>query len=659
VKRLILAVVAVAAVGVLAPVYMQAGGVEWLLYVDDYDNPLGKPALIRVWAYDPVNLENYEVTCNITATNESHVVVMDSFSGAPAEYEFTLWSEDALNVTLSCAADAGNETVRNEWEFTMTFHYPNVTVSPSTAPWGRPFDLTLETEYPYSNLTAAVNVSGRVYNVTLAEGKAVVPGIVLYNHSAVEVEFLGRVTSHVVNVELPDIVANVTPREVKVGEYVELVAFFVDGQGVIPTDHPINYTVQGCTEYTGVHPAGETVTIAADAPGTCVFHASAFVAGETIYDEVVFTVLPPVLVDADFAVDRVNSWVYNVSVQVATDVPVNGSLLLYLDGVVVENVTGSNTEWSISLVLNLTPGDHEITAVFEAEHGVAWSESVTLTVPRYPYTIELPPALTVPFGADLDEYISDEYTWYIVSVGVGEYIVYVYYPGDDMYAPAAKLVNVTIVYPRVVVLEEGDYAVVNVTGGQEGARITVYGVKPGGERLLLYEAVLRGPDLHAVIPGFGSGYFVAVYSYNGRNLTFVANEPEPVEYTTECLAGVPCVPVAASDWVETVFIGGEPYEAGSELLLAAGEYRVVIVQADGTTVEYTLVVEAPPVAVHVDVSDPSHVTVDAPPGVTVVVVLESGRTVEVAAGEYRMPEPVAGAYSPYFPVEVVWVARVP
>jgi len=488
-----------------------------------------------------------------------------------------------------------------------------------------------------------------------------IPNLVVHDLTVVRLHFLGRVTEYELRPAEPRLVARASPDAVKVYGLVKLKAWFEDDEGVIPAGVTVTYALSGdCGERAWRVPAGTEITYWAAQPGTCVFKASYSNSLFALEGVAAFRVEAPLVTESSLDVAKLSDWDYDIRARVSTDVPVSGTLQLYVDGNLVAADSGHRSWWEASYSLRgARPGVHTVRMVFSGEFGLYYEEERVLEVPKRPYTMPLEDYYVVPFGVDVVDYLVS-----LAGGGVRVAVSYVnkthavavvYYPGDEVHLPALKMVAVEIAYPELIIAERNDIRaiIVAVRNGQPGANVTAYCVR-GAETMILYQATLRGPGLVEVLGDFDCDYAYMRYRYGVGELVVVDNQPEPVLHTSSCLAGVPCVPVAPSKFIKAVYIGGESYTPGNPLRLKEGVYQVRVVQTDGTEVRFPLVVVGlGPVEVLYNPSDRRLVWVPITPA-PIKLVLADGRVLEVEGrGSWiQLPAPIVNAYSDWFEVRL-------
>jgi hypothetical protein len=655
----------VSGIMVLHPLQTQGeGNTEWIIWFSDSSPPIGKPVIVKVWAYNSEKLRTYNVSCNITIVTESDVVLQDNFTGDPAVYNFTFWKPNTYTVELYCKADTGeNGTAKTNTEKEIEFRYPTITATPTQPEWGRPFTLTFEAEYPY-NTTGTAIVGGREYSIEMVNGLAKIDNLVIYDATDVFLNILNGSTRYQLTPTEPNIIVSASPPTTEVNNPITLTAWFSDENGIIPTSTHIKYILTGaCGNHTWDVPAGTPIQIVPTEPGTCTFKAEYSNSLYTVSNKTTITINKPTIVNHELDVNKIDDWDYKVYAYASTSTILNGTLTLYIDDNVIGVDSGFKNEWSLGYVLrNVTPGVHTIKAVFDGSYGLHSEDSEKIIVPRHKYTIPYSDKYVIPFGVNITNYLSrfftSDYRIYVTYVNKTHIEAFIYYPGNWYYLPAYKRVIVKIVYPEINISEDNinHKIYLSIKNGYPGANVTVYCVK-NGTKEVLYQTTLRGSTLEVTLPDFDCGYVYAKYMYLSGELIVKDNKPEPVLYITTCPAGVPCTPVAPSKFIERVYIGGHVYNPGEKIVLKEGSYLVRILETDGTEIDYTLTVTGVPgvITVYYNPSNPAMIYIPST-SVPIMIVLNDGRVLTITHGTngwIRLPDKIVYAYSPWAKVKLV------
>ena len=660
---LILAVILLGVGSYLTVLHTQSEGeVEWIIWFSDTSPPLGKPVMVKVWAYDSQRLQTYDVSCNITIVNDEDVVLMDTFSGNPATYNFSFWNEDSYDVKLYCQANVNGNVTETSYSSTIDYRYPIITLSPENPKWGRPFTLTFTAEYSY-NETATVTIGDDTYRVDMVNGVIQIPNVVIYDLTRVQLIFLNKTTEYYLTPTQPNIIVYVYPSVLKVNQQVHLKAWFQDDEGQIPTNTPLTYILSGdCGDHEWNVPTGTEITYTVTTPGSCEFKAVYTNSIFRVENKTSFTTEEPQITDHTLNVVKITNWDYNVFGDVYTDAQLNGTLQLYIDDVLVAEDTGFKSHWSVTYpIRNITPGIHEIKMVYEGDYGLSVEDSYQLIVPRHPYTIPYMDNYSIPFGVNITKYLSsfvgDKYKIAVTYVNKTHIEAIIYYPGNWYYEPAIKRITINILYPELNIIENNTNhtIIASVKNGYPGANVTIYCVKNGTSEII-YQTTLRGATLSVKLPDFDCDYVYMVYQ-NGMGILIVKdNEPEPILYISSCPAGISCVPVASSKFIKQVYIGGMSYTPGTPIKLEEGSYLVRVIETDGNEIRFTLTVIGLNgwIAVYYNPYDKSMIWIPSVE-VPVKVVLSDGRILTVTGGDkwIHLPSPVVSVYSEWFKVKLL------
>lgn len=647
-RRGILFIAALIAVATVASVvvYMQGGGgeIEYKVSLWPTNPVLGETVHVKAVAYSTAYQDTYNVTCNVTVTNSTDVLWFDQFSGDPAQYEFTWWRPDNLTVSLYCVTEA-NTTFTSS--YTVSFRIPQVTVEPLHPRWGRSVNLRVEAEYPYTGTPVTITVDGTTYNRVMSNGVAVVAGLVFTEPANVTVRFLNHTYTFYIEPRTPslDLLA---PQNAHLNQPFNLTPVLVDDEGVVPASVPVSLSLSSyCGQGNTTVYTGETVQVVATHSGSCRITGTATVMGSTLSDTVWVYVPPPRVVNFTFDIVNLTSWDYTFTSQVVLNESVNGSLTLLLDGQPVASDTGLKQVWTAEASLSLYPGLHRVEVRFTGDI-LNLTDSRLIAVPRHPYVIPLNDTYRVPFGTPETSIVPPNLLFYTVPVNETVERLVVVYPGDSYYLPASKVVTVEYTLPNISVSVEEDRVVLRVSNALPDALVSLY-----CDGVLVYQVNLTGPTFQKRLP-FTCTTYKVLYSVNGKHLVYTGSNIIAPEVSSACQAGAPCVPVQPDPHIQAAYIGGQPYTPGTEVVLPAGEYTVAVVLGGGETLYYELVVRPPQETVYIYRSlDGTTVYVDGPDGATVELVLRDGYTLTVGPGLYRLPSPLAYAYSPSYRVVVL------
>ncbi len=628
-------------------------GVRWIINLKPDNVVMGEPVNITVWAYDPGLAETYTVSCNITIVSDEAVVLQDSFTGKPAVYTIELWEEGNYTAILYCATlDAPEEnTAVHEEDFQV--RYPALTVSPLSPLWARPFTLTIKAEYPYNNVPVIISYGNLTGNFTMQGGTLTLDMPPTYEETPLTIKFLGRTLVYSVKPTPPSLVLGASNSTVMLGDSFSVTPLLQDKMGVLDIEWPVSISVEGPCEPNSIQATTQqAVTFRATGVGSCIITANADVYVATLSTITSVAIVPPKLLSFNIYVSNTTPWDYVLRAEAYFERPIPANVSIYLDDKLVAIGTGYTAAYTVEYQAALLPGQHVVRAVLVAP-GYNLERVEWLTVPRHPYVIEPPPRVILA-GEEIT--VSNAY-YYVYYTSEDEAVVVAYYPGDDYYAPAKAVFHVTIIYPVITVTENR----ITVSNGAPGSKVSVYCELPSGREAKLLEAILQDGRLDASLPDFDCLRVWAVYEYGSYKSVATANEPEPIQVlSTTCTAGAQCVILAPSPAIREAYIGWEPYTPGEPVVLEPGVYTLTVITRDGFKLVVPVTVLDPgPVYVYTRACEPSHVVVAGPPGVPVVLVLESGRTVTVEPGEYYMPEPVVNAYSQYATVYYIEYNEIP
>lgn len=645
----------------LHPLHTQTeGGVQWIFWVSDQSAPIGKPIMVKVWAYDSEKQETYDVSCNITFTTQSDVVLMDKFSGNPAIYNFTFWKVDNYDMVMYCSASTGDNTTYSN---SFTFYYPSINITPTEPNWGRNFTLKIQAEYTY-NKTAVVTVGSNVYNVSMVNGVIEIPNQVIYDKTPVTLYFLNRTTKYTLIPKPPELAVTVNPSSVKVNQQVEINSWFYDENGLIPVVKQVLYNMTGCSSNYWIGYTGTPTYFTPTTPGTCTVTATYSNSVFTVSGSATFTVNEPLVTNHTLKVSSVTPWDYTVYAVVKTDAKIHGNMTLTMDGDVLKYLSKYGDEWEVTLTLkNVTPGVHEIDSIFMGDYGISVIDKQILVVPRHPYTIEYNESYTIPFGEDINQFLSTfmngKYKMYTVRYNTSYVEALIYYPGNWYYLPAKKLIHIRITYPQIHIVENNAENTIyfTITNGHKGARITIYGVKFNGTgyvKEILYQENMSKSNISEMIPQKDVDYVYLVYEYGTGKLIVKNNEvevnPEPYKLV-KCIAGIPCVPVAPDKHILAVYIANKYYKPGTNITLPPGSYLLIIKLTDGYEIGGTISVEnlTGKIEVYYNPYNPTLILIPDSP-FPINVVLSDGKvlTIKGPYGKWiQLPGEIVNAYTPW------------
>ncbi len=643
------------------PLHTQTeGGVQWIFWTSGDSAPIGKPVKVKVWAYDPIKQETYDVSCNITITTQSDVVLMDRFSGNPATYNFTFWKEDEYDMVMYCNASTGDNTT---YSGSVSFHYPSINITPTEPNWGRVFTLRIQAEYTY-NQSAVVTVGSNVYNTSMVNGVIEIPNQTIYDRTPVSLYLLNRTTYYTLTPNPPKLGVTITPSTVKVNQPVTINSWFYDGDGLIPVSKQVEYNVSGCSNNHWFGYTGDPVTFTPTTPGTCEVTVTYTNSLFTVYGKSSFTVEEPVITNHTLIVTSITPWDYTVKAVVKSDSTIHGNLTVTMDGKVLKFISKYGNEWEITLsIRNVTPGVHEISSVFMGDYDITVTDKQPIIVPRHPYTINYNETYTIPFGEDVNQFLSTfmngKYKIYTLRYNKSYIEALVYYPGNWYYLPAKKLIRINISYPEITITENNSENSIyfTITNGHKGARITIYGVKFNGThyvREVIYQKIMKSSSLSEMVPQKDVDYVYLVYEYGTGKLIVKNNEvevnPEPYKLV-KCIAGIPCVPVSPDKHILAVYIANKYYKPGTNITLPPGSYLLIIKLTDGYEIGGTISVEnlTGKIKVYYNPENPTQIYIPEVP-FPINVVLSNGKIITIT-GPYntwiQLPGKIVNAYTPW------------
>jgi len=639
--RLLLPLVIIAvSVPLLLVAWAQFESASWIVSLTPQDPYIGQPVTFKAYSYSAVFQKIYSVTCLLTFRNDTDILWFARASGAPATYSFTISSGGTYALDVFCSDENGNQYATT---YTISVRNPTPLITPTSYRWGRPLKLDIAVPYPYNNVPITILYRGTQYTATLINGRASVELPPIYEPETVTVVLFGVQTSIDVTPTLPKVSLR-APTTIKNPKTVSVV--LEDDLGPLDVRWPVAFNISGsCTiEPRGAYYTNTEYVVAPNranpfAVETCNITASLvfWKGADPIQLSAVCEVLPVNVINASL-------WYINSTLQSYTfvasaefDELINGSLVLYIDGVPVASVANTSMLFALSYTVDLLPGLHTVSAVFISGTGTANVGAAVITVPLQYGTL---PPNTVYAGEPIE--LPNAY-WYIYKVNRSTLYVVAYYPyGYTMY-------KINIVYPTINLTEKE----LNIYNAAPGSTVKLFcGVN--GERKFIAELHLSGTNVTWSIP-FDCDYVVAVYTYKQYTEVVYANEPTTIEITSVCTAGELCVVVPTHPKVLYAEVNGVTFRAGEAVRLPAGYYTVKVYTTDGLVIEHPLTVVHPRILV-VTYREPGvgwRLKIYGPSTAEISVALSDGRVIMLKPGEYVLYSEPVSAYWKYGKVDFV------
>jgi len=606
------------------------GGQEWIVTLTPQNPYINQPITLKAYSYSPKLQRIYSVTCLLTLRNGTDVIRFARASGAPLIYTFSIGSGGTYSLEVICNDENENMYTAT---FSISVQYPTPTIIPISYRWGRPLKIDIIVPYQYNNTPITILYQGSRYTATLTNGRASVTLPAIYKPETVSVVLFGVQTSIDITPTLPNLVLNV-PSNIKEPRSVS--AVLEDDLGVLSVNWPVTFSTSGSCRietqdtYTNMeyklmpNRVNPFTTELCNITATVVFWQGI----DPVRESKICEVLPVNVVNKSLQYINSSLWSYTFVASVEFDEAVSGSLILYLDGIPIANITNTSRLFKAHYTVEkLIPGLHTVNAVFVSGAGTLNIGAATFTVPLQLYAT-LPPN-TVYAGERIElpnayEYIyrADNSTVYVVA----------YYPyGYTMY-------KINIVYPTINLTEKE----LRIYNAAPGSTVKLYcGIN--GEKKLVAELYVSETNMTWSIP-FDCDYVIAVYTYKQYTKVVYANEPIPIEVTSTCVAGEPCVVVPAHPKVLYAEVNGVVFRAGEAVKLPAGYYTVKVYTVDGLVIERSLTVVQPKILA-VAYREPGvgwHLKIYGPSTAEVSVALSDGRVIGLKPGEYVLyAEPVS------------------
>lgn len=611
-KRLVRLFLLAAIISLAAALAVVSSANTWIVVVDT-EVYAYEPAHFVAQSYDVIELRTYTATCKLAVIGEDGVVLLTSFTGNPAEYEFTLTEAGIYTIDYYCRDSKGNETGGRQ---NLLVKQPSATVD-YTSEWGRPAKLSIKMVPDYEQLPLVLVVNGEEYNVTYRRGGVTVETHPITAPVDYKLSTKDGLYSWSGTIEpVPPTVKVMVPDTVKPGERFSFSVNLMDAMGAPVDAIPHSVSIDSVCPVTGEWPEYEAVAGVEDCgitvsvvpwDGGPVVVSSAIVDVEELY------------VEPDIKVNTVGPWRYEISGTVDTNWAGIAVALLLVNDVEVD--VDNDAPYKVSYSAELEPGIYTLELVFEY-NGERKVITEILEVPRKPYPLPKPPE-----NVYAGEYLSlPNAYWHVANITDGKAVIVVWYPGDSYYAPAYAAYIVNLITPSITLTE---YEVI-IKGGAPGAKLQVY-CEDG--RLAL-EANIPGPEkqVYEIEEECLSVY--AVYEYGWYKTVKHANEPEPTELPSILTvpAGAPFT-LPADPAIESITIAGTVYKPGATIALMPGVYTAFVKLIDGNTLQFTIVVE--PVEVRVvafAVPGGYQVQVDAPSWLQLTIVTRNGIYI-VSGGE--------------------------
>lgn len=644
-----LAALIVILISVMVFVSSQVAETEWIVSLEPSTVYVDQPVVFKAYAHNPRTHEMYYVACNITVVNATDVVLYDYAEGAPAVKAFSFNQSGVYSFRAYCVSSVDEENLYL-YSSMINVLYPTPTIEYGQLKWGRPVSLKVRTPYPYNGYTITVSYAGSTYSGVLVNGEAVFTLPPIMKPENLDVVFLDRATSFTLTPE-PPVLQIRTVDYVKAGLSFPLIVELVDSDGFLDYTLPVILTISG--DCYAPPPPYYTRTIyniqtyLNHTTGACTVTATSAVWSDMVVSNSrVVSIIPQTIVSSDFKVANTTEWSYQFTASVVVDSPVNGSLKILINDVVVAEDSGVSTSFRVSLNTSFLPGTYFVRAVFSSYLGDVVIGSATIEAPKYPYVITPPPPMIYA-----GETFSLNADYYVISRNETTLIIHAIYPGDELFSHASQVFVVKIIRPKIL-LNETRIEAENLA---PGASLSVF-CKIGAGTLKILELYATSDKISAVFPRWvDCEYVYAVYKYKSYEEIVFANEPESVTLLTNtCLAGENCVLLAPSSRIVNARIGITPYKPGTSIRLPSGYYTLIVEMRDGTIHEFTIIVRDTPVkAVAIPRGDAWVLQVQGPPWAEVRVALASGLTLTLGVGTHTLFSEPVSVYWQYGSVDFV------
>lgn len=194
-------------------------------------------------------------------------------------------------------------------------------------------------------------------------------------------------------------------------------------------------------------------------------------------------------------------------------------------------------------------------------------------------------------------------------------------------------------------LVDAETGTVRVEGAGPGALVTVYCLSEGSWSPVAQLSLPRGGYAEASLDLSKCDAAMAVYELGWYSKEAWDWRPVEVEAGGSCTLPGPCVPVREAPGQSFISRLG-PVEPGIPVELPAGVYHVIAVKPGGGAEHRTLTVGGPrPLVAAYPLPDGSwRVVIAGASEEPVTLALESGYTLELPPGEYRLHEPPVSAW---------------
>ncbi|MEM1810225.1 MAG: hypothetical protein QW324_05130 [Thermofilaceae archaeon] len=650
-KRLVPALMAtllLAGVLLLSLALSQEATVEWIASLQPNPVYIDQPATLKVYAHVPNLQLLLPVSCNVTVTNETDVVLYDRISGAPAVGTYSFNAEASYLFRVYCITLEEPESYA-EFSYTLTIVYPEPDVRVSTPRWMRPLVLEVVAPYPYTGYPVLVEYAGSTYTEAMVSGRAVFTLPPIARPETVRVVFLGREKQLSVD-PVPPVLDVQAPSSVKVGSSFTVVARLFDDVGALDVPAEVSMVFTGpCEPPSPPYYVNTEYTVAVPfnaSSGFCTVTATVELwSGMTLESWASVAVLTPLILSAELVVSNTTSWNYAVQARVELDAEAWGRLTVYVNGEEVAASEGVQRAFEALYSATLTPGRYTVSAWFHYSEGALLIREVEVLVPRYPYTIQPPPPI-VHAGEAIVVPNADHYAVYLNESAV---LVVAFYPGDELHEPATAAFVVRVLHPVIELTEHA----VRVSNGAPGASLRVYCSLGDREVVLADATVPQSGSLYLSFTGRATAdceKLYAVYRYGSYVSVVPAGAYEPVVVlSTRCYAGLNCTLLAPSPRIRFAEVAGAPYEPGTAVRLPPGVYALRVHTTYGKVLEFHVVVEElAPVTVEALYRDGAwYTSIRGPPWAVVRVVLATGLVVELPVGVHRLHAEPVSAYWGY------------
>lgn len=644
-------------------IFMQQGSHIWLVTLSSEGKQpkqsfvIREPIVFKAYHYDYANITRYAVACNLTLVSGTDVLWMLSVGGDPAEYLFFIDSEGSYTLRYFCIASDGDTT---DGSFSISVSYPTLQVS-FNADWGRPLDVfVIIPEYSYDGYSIYLRYKGVPYVSVVWGGRASFVGLPpITQNETIEIVFLGRTNTYVVtpNTDKVRMAIKLSPNPVKAGLPSYATVTLSDDRGEFKP-YPITLSVTDpcslpdVSFYTGFSyqittPGNVTSQI------TCTVTATAILwNGASVNASATLIIVPINITRFDLVYTNTTPWNYRFEAVVEVDTTIAGELVLYIDNKSVEKTSALTSVFKVNYETELLPGAHVVTAVFTYSAGSV-NRSVVIVVPKHPYTI-LPPLRGWVYAGDLPT-LPNSYM-YIYTPSENEMIIYAFYPGDDYYTSNSTVFRILVIYPSITLNEDHVF----VIDAAPGARLRVVCIVKGEESTAL-ETTLTSSSYFDRVSLSECDTAYAEYTYKAYTTrVYLRSEARIVVLQTVCFAGLPCVPVAPSSKIAMVKIGDTIYRPGENLTIKPGFYTMYIYLTNGQVLTYPLKVIKwyAYVQTYRTATGAWYLDIRAPPWVSVIVMLASGRTLILSSGTYLLYEEPVYAYSHIADVTFIKTNRI-